>query len=177
MTQHIPRRKTVYGMIAGVLLIAAGCHSDKPWPYSPSLGPEGPACFPCSLWGGYFPTCWDRWPADAPKCPPCATGGPPEASPGVPAPASPFTPEPTPAGKPGTGPKPPTKPPAPAGEPGAALKPLTKPPAKPPAPDTPGKEETMVEIEDADTPAAPKTLPTPGKPFQPSQLPDVSDGP
>ncbi len=161
MFPQIPCRETVFGLVAGVLLIAAGCHSDKPWPYSPSLGPEGPACFPCNLWGGYFPTCWDRWPADAPKCPPCATGSPPEVSPGLPTPASPFTPEPAPAGKPGAGLKP-------------SAKPRAEPAAKPPAPDSPGKEETMVEIEDLSEPAAPKTLPIPGKP---QQSPDVPGEP
>jgi len=159
MAQHIPCRGTVFGVVAGVLLIAAGCHSDRPWPYSPSLGPEGPACFPCSLWGGYFPTCWDRWPADAPKCPPSASSSPPDAvpaaSPGLPAPASPFTPEPTPAGKPGAG-----------------LKPSAQPPAKPPAPDSPGKDETMVEIEDLSERAAPKTLHTPGHPLPSPEVPD-----
>jgi hypothetical protein len=150
----------VLGMVAGLLLIAAGCQSDKPWPYSPSLGPEGPACFPCSLWGGYFPTCWDRWPPDAPKCPPSATNSPPEASPGLSAPASPFTPEPTPAGKPAAGPKP-----------------SAQPSAKPPAPDSPGKEESMVEIDDLSETAAPKTLPAPEKPLTPPQSPEVPEEP
>jgi len=160
MVQHIPCRGTVLGVVAGLLLVAAGCQSDKPWPYSPSLGPEGPACFPCSLWGGYFPTCWERWPADAPKCPPSATNSPPDAvpaaSPGPPAPASPFAPEPTPAKKNGAAPK------------QSAL---------PPAPDSPGKEESMIEIDDLSETAAPKTLPASQEPLKPPQSPEVSEEP
>lgn len=90
-------RLSLYGALVGVLLAgAAGCKSDKQWPYSPCLGPEGPACFPCQLWGGYHPTCWDRWPDCAPKCPPVAQ---PQLPPTPPTPPTPFTPEPTPAAK------------------------------------------------------------------------------
>ncbi len=160
MSQHPPCRGTIVGMLAGVLLIAAGCRSDKPWPYSPSLGPEGPACFPCSLWGGYFPTCWDRWPPDAPKCPEGGTHCPPDAepsaAPGLPTPDSPFTPEPTPAEKPGAGPKR---------------------PALPPAPDSPGKEESRMEIEGVKGPAVPKTPLLPEKPPQPPQSTEEPDEP
>jgi len=112
MLQHTLGRRSLGGVLLGLLVLSAvGCQSDKPWPYSPYLGPEQPACFPCTLWGGYYPTCWDEWPDHPCPCP--TPPGVPQKPAGKPAAGSPFKPEamphkPTPLVKPE--PKPPVKP-------------------------------------------------------------------
>jgi len=125
MLQHILGRWSVSGVLLGLLVLsAAGCQSDKPWPYSPCLGPEQPACFPCTLWGGYYPTCWDEWPGHPCPCPTPA-GVPQKPAAGKPGAGSPFKPEAMPHK-----PKPPAKL-EPKLEPKPEMKPEPKPPAKP----------------------------------------------
>lgn len=65
-------RRVGFGLLLGLAVLSTmGCRQTGKWPYGyECLGPDGPVCFPCTRWGGYYPTCWDRWPDCSPKCPP-----------------------------------------------------------------------------------------------------------
>lgn len=182
MAKHIHRRWSLLGLVLGLFVLGlSGCHTtEKPWPYNSSLGPEGPACFPCARWGGYYPTCWDKWPENAPACPPCAT---PTVPPKPPKPGSPFTQEPTPAEK---GPAPaavnkPVVPPAPE-KPAVPAAPAQPPvpspsdkppvPAKEPAPPIPGKTS----LEDAEGVSGETTVYPSGTGTDDAPQPPMGDG-
>lgn len=163
MLYHVVCRGLLWGGLLGILVLsAAGCQTPKPWPYSAFVGPEQPACFPCSLWGGYFPTCWDRWPDDAPTCEPCDGQGAEPKKPKAKAPAgTPFKPEPK-------APKP-----APAEKSGLEPKPLPVPKPEPPAPKPTPAVTPLPEVKPL---PVPKPEPGPSKqsalePFGPDEVP------